>query len=115
MSCQEQSTSGVDFANKFKGMSPEKQVLFICRLAHQLTICARSTYIPETEEITDASMLRWLNETQHVLLGQSCNILDNDSHRYSDESFCEILLSRTNHTLYGVTLSKIIKQVLNKS
>lgn len=39
--------------------------LFLAALAHELTVVARATYVPQTEDIEHPHWLRWLNEYQH--------------------------------------------------
>jgi hypothetical protein len=43
-------------------LSPVEETLFLARIAHQLTVSARSTYVPQTELIAEPTVLRAYNE-----------------------------------------------------
>lgn len=45
--------------------SPFQRRVFLCYLAHELTICARSTYEAGTDQVVEPSVLRGYNELQH--------------------------------------------------
>jgi hypothetical protein len=47
----------------------EAEVAFLSRLAHELTVCARSTYEAGTENISEPKVLRAYNELQHRVTG----------------------------------------------
>jgi hypothetical protein len=49
--------------------SKSAKCLFLARLAHELTICARSTYEPGTHEVRQPALLRAYNELQHRVVG----------------------------------------------
>jgi hypothetical protein len=46
-------------------LSPTARVLFLARLAHALTECARDTYETDTENVLRPQMLRAYNELLH--------------------------------------------------
>ena len=49
---------------------PEQaKVAFLSRLAHEITVCARSTYEAGTENISEPKVLRAYNELQHRVTG----------------------------------------------
>jgi hypothetical protein len=43
----------------------QEKSLFLAALAHELTIVARVTYVPQTEDLQHPRWLRWINEYQH--------------------------------------------------
>jgi hypothetical protein len=96
----------------FKALSENEQLSFICRLAHLLTVSARATYLHDSDGVSDPQILRWLNEAQHYLLGQACNLAEGNSQRYSDEVFCEGLVLRAEHPMYGKIFTKALNQVV---
>ena len=46
-------------------LSPTAKTLFLARLAHALTVCARDTYEAGTENVLQPQMLRAYNELLH--------------------------------------------------
>lgn len=50
------------------GLPGERKPLFLAALGHELTVVARSTYKPQTEELDKPSQLRKINEVQHRVL-----------------------------------------------
>ena len=61
--------------------------------AHKLTVIARGTYIPQTEEIVDPRRLRLLNEVQHRVTAHLRHLISGSMKRYpEDVNMPEILL-----------------------
>ncbi len=46
----------------------EGKLLFLAALAHEITVVARNSYRPQTEELDKPSQLRSINEIQHRIL-----------------------------------------------
>lgn len=46
-------------------LSIQEKITFLARLAHDLTIAARGTYIPGTDNVAKPETLRHYNEIQH--------------------------------------------------
>lgn len=74
-----------DAITAFSKMTEEEQGRFLATLAHEITIVARGTYVPGTEEVADPPRLRRLNEVQHLVVGQLIKLLDKNPKRYPDE------------------------------
>lgn len=45
--------------------SPQQRIRFVARLLNELTVAARETYVPGSEEIAAPRQLRAYNEMQH--------------------------------------------------
>src|SRR5258708_40232268 len=59
----------LDSVQSFSQMTKDHKTRFLCRLAFELTIVARETYIPQTEELSHPAHLRAINELLHRILG----------------------------------------------
>jgi hypothetical protein len=80
-----------EFKSRFKTFSAGDQALFLVRLAADLTVEARGTYIPQSEDVSDPSRLRMFNEAQHRILFQALHLLQRDSDRYPDDVFADVV------------------------
>jgi len=49
----------------FESLSHSARTILLTRIAHLLTVCARSTYEPGTENIAEPRVLRGYNELMH--------------------------------------------------
>jgi hypothetical protein len=76
----------------FWRMSRENKIRFLCRLAFELTVVGRDTYIPQTEEISHPAHLRAINELQHHILGYLNALTFDDPRRYPDGVLIAIIL-----------------------
>lgn len=52
-------------ATAFAVLSRSEQLRVLAEYAHDLSVIARGTYIPQTEDIAEPRRLRLLNEVQH--------------------------------------------------
>jgi hypothetical protein len=82
----------LDPALAFSRMSSENKIRFLCRLAFELTVVARDTYIPQTEDISHPAHMRALNELQHRILGYLNALTFDDPRRYPDDVLIAIIL-----------------------
>lgn len=76
------TTTAQDAAHRFASLSRSKQVLFLARFGHELTVDARDTYVPQSLEIWDPEKLRAFNEMQHRLHGYLTALLLDSAERY---------------------------------
>jgi hypothetical protein len=67
------------------------QILLLARLAHEMTVCARETYVVGTEDIADPQRLRMFNELLHRITGQLIPLVHDDSERYPDDVFAAMI------------------------
>jgi hypothetical protein len=75
-----------------ESLSDSARVLFLARLAHLLTICARDTYEVGTEDVLDPRRLRAYNEVLHRVTASVVSHLRREE-GYSLESIIELLRS----------------------
>lgn len=78
----------------FLSMLPNKKVRVLSLLAHNLTICARSAYLPEVSDDLARQRLRGLNELLHVVTSQVWHMVWEDTKRYPDDVFMDILFEK---------------------
>jgi hypothetical protein len=64
-----------EIANETAGLTLEQKRRFLARLAFELTIAARDTYVPGWEEIAAPRQLRGFNEMQHLVTSNLLEIL----------------------------------------
>lgn len=82
----------LDPAQTFAQLSREDKVRFLSRLAWELTVVARDSYEPGTEQLLHPARVRAVNELQHSLLGYLVALTNDDTHRYPDDVLVAILL-----------------------
>ncbi len=76
----------------FLVLTAEEKIAVLTRVAFELTIFARNTYLPDSDGLKHPEQLRIYNEIQHKLLGQLNKILTGDENRYPDDLFLQMLL-----------------------
>lgn len=54
---------------KIDSLSHSAKIIVLARIAHVLTVCARSTYEAGTENVREPKVLRAYNELQHRVTG----------------------------------------------
>jgi hypothetical protein len=57
-------------------LSPEQKRRFFARLSFELTIKARNTYVPGSEDVAEPRQLRTFNELQHRVTSCLLKLLD---------------------------------------
>ncbi len=77
--------------SEFVEMVSDRKMRMLALLAHNLTICARSAYLPEIGEVSARKRLHALNELLHVVTGQLMHMVAGDANRYPDNVFMDIL------------------------
>jgi len=60
-------------------LNPSQKQRLLVRLSFELTIAARDTYVPGTEEIAAPRQIRALNEIQHRVTGCLLDLVDSPS------------------------------------
>jgi len=83
--------STLDIATTYIRLSVGEKILFLARLAHKLTICARGTYLPAPDGGNNFERLRAFNELQHRIAGQWLAMLS-DSVARPDEDFMKLIM-----------------------
>jgi hypothetical protein len=69
----------------YAALPTDRQIRLLAEYASRLTVIARGTYVPGTEDIADPRRLRMLNEVQHRVTGHLCKLLAHDAGRYPDD------------------------------
>ena len=93
----------------YSHLTSDQQVRVIARYAHELTVIARGTYVPGTENIADPYRLRMLNEVQHRVTGHLRHLLENDPKRYPDDVIVRIIVADDDPELLA-GLGRAIRQ-----
>jgi len=83
-----------DAKTAFLSMSPNRKARVLSLLAHNLTIRARSAYLPELNDDSARKKLCGLNELLHVVTGQLMHMVSEDAKRYPDDVFMDILIEK---------------------
>ena len=77
----------------YSTLSAADQLRVLADYAHDLTIIARGTYIPQTEDIADPQRLRLLNEVQHRVTGHMRHLISGNTERYPDDVIVRIIIA----------------------
>jgi hypothetical protein len=83
----------------YAALDPTRQIRVLADFAHRLTITARGTYIPGTQDVADPRRLRMLNEVQHRVTGHIRNLLAEDSRRSPDDVLAHIAMAEDDSEL----------------
>ena len=76
----------------FSRMSRDSKIRFLSRLAFELTIVARDSYLPQTEEVSHPAHLRAINELQHQILSYLHALAGDESGLYPDNVLVAFIL-----------------------
>lgn len=71
-----------------------RRVLFLAALGHALTITARDTYVPHTEEVSKPQHLRRINEVQHRVLACQYELLTGRENESFQRSMAQLILNQ---------------------
>jgi len=71
-----------------------RRVLFLTALGHALTITARDTYVPQTEEVSKPWQLRRINEIQHRVLACQYELLIGKASESFQRSIAQLVLDQ---------------------
>lgn len=77
----------------------ESKVHFLAALAHELTVVARNSYRPQTEELDKPSQLRSINEIQHRILACLVQSLGGVCERSFQEAIASYVLQQSDQEL----------------
>jgi hypothetical protein len=75
----------------FLAMPPTIKMRVLSLFAHNLTVCARSAYLPEVGDALARKRHHGFNELLHTATGQLMHMVAEDLNRYPDEVFMDIL------------------------
>lgn len=83
----------------YSALSARDQLRVLANYAHDLTVIARGTYIPQTEDIADPRRLRLLNEVQHRVTGHMLHLISGNTNRYPDDVIVRIIIPKDDAEL----------------
>ena len=75
----------------FLAMPPRTKLRVLSLLAHNLTVCARSAYLPEVGDYLARKRLHAFNELLHTTTGQLMHTVVEDLNSYPDNVFMDTL------------------------
>ena len=75
----------------FAVLDRDRQLRFLARYGHLLTVAARDTYVPGTNDVSDPPRLRHANELMHRVFAQIAYLLSASDARFPDEALVELL------------------------
>ena len=78
----------------FLSMILNRKTRVLSLLAHNLTICARSAYLPEVSDDIARQRLRGINELLHIVSSQLMHTVADNIKRYPDDVFLDILFEK---------------------
>jgi hypothetical protein len=93
-------------------MSRENKIRFLCRLRLELTVVARHTYTPQTEDISHPAHLRAINELQHRILGYLNALTFDDPRRYPDDVLIAIILEAGKDEEQRQSIHEVFERLL---
>jgi len=97
----------MDIANSvaaFSELERSKQLSFLAKFGHNMTIAARDTYVPQTDQLNAPERLRAINELQHRVLGHIQALLTASGWRYPDDVIVSIMLEHQDPHLRAQAL-----------
>ena len=97
---------------KFLALSPDQQISVLAHFGHEITVAARDTYVPGTDEVADAPRLRHANEMLHRVLGHIWHLSEGRAERYPDDVLISIFWA--DWGLFQPWSQDALKRVLEK-
>jgi hypothetical protein len=99
-----------DFRNLYLSLSDPEKLRLLARVAFNLTIDARDTYVAGSEEIADPVRLRRFNELQHRLLSRVSSMAErNPTTAEDEEHFVDFLLEGAKEARAGFSLREAME------
>ena len=83
----------------YSALPASAQLRVLADFAHCLTVIARGTYMPKTEDIANPRRLRLLNEVQHRVTGHMRHLISGDPERYPDDAIVRIIIAEDDAEL----------------
>lgn len=80
-----------ELLDKYSPLSKRQRLAFLCRLAAELTVCARDTYVPGSDQVAKPERLRAFNELQHRITGHLRDLATGNRDRYPDDVICGLI------------------------
>ena len=89
--------------SRFSAADKDDQLRVLVGFGHNLTVEARDTYVPQTDQVHTPSRLRAINEIQHRVLGHIYALLTDSDQRYPDDVIVQIMLEHDDRLLRAQT------------
>ena len=102
------STNIEEVVSQYSKETESLQVVFLSRLAHQITIYARDTYDLDSDSLSKPSQMRSINEMMHRILGQQTSLLLEDKDRYPDDILIKMLFAKAAECEFENSLKQCI-------
>jgi hypothetical protein len=80
-----------ELLDKYSSLSKRQRLTFLSRLAAELTVCARDTYVAGSNRVAEPERLREFNELQHRITGHLRDLTAGNRDRYPDDVICGII------------------------
>src|SRR4051794_14022988 len=98
-----------DFKRLYLSLSDQERMRLLARVAFNLTVDARDTYVVESEEIADPIRLRGFNELQHRVLSHVSSLANGVQTKAEDEeSFVDMVLEWAKEVRAGYTIREAV-------
>lgn len=101
-------------ASFFSALSIEEQKEFLARLSHELTLLGRDAYEIGTENFTNPSQMRAVNEIQHRIASHLLALIKNETTRYPDEILVKIIIEHPQDKNFERKAAQAFEQIANK-
>ena len=85
-----------------ESLAPNFAIRFLARLSWEITIAGRNSYEPGTEELTDPSQLRRVNEIQHRVTACLSQLLEDKCPDGFVQSIAQRVLMERDDELRGI-------------
>ncbi len=86
--------------DRFSALDSDTKIRFLARLAFELTIAARATYVPQSDDIDDPAAIRHINEATHRVTSQLTKMIESESERYPDDVLITMILAHRASARY---------------
>jgi hypothetical protein len=98
-----------ELLDKYSSLSKRERLIFLARLAAELTVCARGTYEADSSKVSKPEQLRVFNELQHRVVGHLRDLLIGSHDRYPDDVICGIIFEGTKELDAGHAVRRALQ------
>ncbi|HEX8735637.1 MAG TPA: hypothetical protein VF721_09965 [Pyrinomonadaceae bacterium] len=100
--------------NFFSNLSNQERVEFLVRLGHELTIEARDSYEIGTENISNQSKIRRINEIQHRIFLEILALVKRNEKSYPDDVLMRMILEHREDKSFEAGIAQAFKRVADR-
>lgn len=98
----------------FSSLSVEEQKEFLARLSHELTILGRDSYEIGTNNFTNPSQMRLINEIQHRIALHLLGLLKRELGNYPDDILVKMIIEHPEDKNFETKAAWAFEQTANK-